>query len=162
MAENFVIFEVAGASYAVRAEQVQMIEMVEHITRVPNAPQYVEGVMAVRGKVIPVVSVRRKFNMEIIPVDLRARVIVVHLQNRLVGMLVDTAREFSRFSVEQVMGTEGLSGPGVDYLDGVISNPDRLILIVNLDLLLSLEEREGLNVPFDVQVEKRELQEPEN
>lgn len=156
MAENFVIFEVAGASYAVRAEQVQMIEMVEHITRVPNAPQYVEGVMAVRGKVLPVVSVRRRFHMEIIPADLRARVIIVQLQNRLVGMLVDTAREFSRFSAEQVTGTEGLSGPGVDYLDGVISNPDRLILIVNLNRLLSLEEREGLNVPFDVKMEQKQ------
>lgn len=144
MQESYIVFEVAGASYAAPSVQVVMLEMVEAITRVPNAPEFVEGVAAVRGQIIPVISVRRRFHMQPIPLDLRARLVVIRLGERQVGILVDTAREFARISSDQIHPADGLTGPGVEYLDGVAMLPSRLILLVNLERLLSFEDRQTL------------------
>jgi purine-binding chemotaxis protein CheW len=147
MVENYILFEVEGTAYAVRTSQVEMIEMVNSITRVPNTPDFVEGVTAVRGQVIPVISVRRRFNMPPKSPDIRARLVIIRLENRFVGMLVDTAREFARISPDQIKTAESLTGPGTDYLDGVATLPNRLVLVVNLERLLSFEERETLLEP---------------
>lgn len=142
--ETYIIFEVAGASYAAPSEQVVMLEMVDAITPVPNAPEFVEGVVAVRGQIIPVVSVRRRFHMPTIPLDIRARLVVIRLGERQVAMLVDTAREFARIPRDQIHPPEGLSGPGMEYLEGVAALPGRLILLVHLEQLLNFEERQSI------------------
>jgi purine-binding chemotaxis protein CheW len=144
MQESYIVFEVAGASYAAPSAQVVMLEMVDTITRVPNAPEFVEGVAAVRGQIIPVISVRRRFHVQPIPLDIRARLVVIRLGERQVGMLVDTAREFVRISSDQIHLAGDLTGPGVEYLDGVATLPSRLILLVNLERLLSFEDRQTL------------------
>jgi purine-binding chemotaxis protein CheW len=151
--ENYILFEIEGAAYAVRTSQVEMIEMVESITRVPNAPGFVEGVTAVRGQVVPVISVRRRFHMQPIPLDIRSRLVITRLENRLVGMLVDTAREFARITPDQIKAVDSLSGQGSEYLDGVAAMPDRLVLLVNLERLLSIEEQDILSATDGMQGE---------
>jgi purine-binding chemotaxis protein CheW len=146
MQENFILFEVSGATYAVRADYVQAVEMVETITRVPNAPDFVVGVAPVRGQVVPVVSIRQRFNLEVVDLTIRSRLIVIRLENRLVAMLVDSAREFLRAQSEQIRpAPESLTGPGLAYLDGVIALPERLALIVHLERLFDAGERDELN-----------------
>lgn len=145
--ETFILFEVAGTAYAVHSAQVQMVEFVGNITPVPNAPEFVEGVTSVRGQVLPVVAMRHRFNIADSPPprDLRARLIVIRLDERSLAMWVDTAREFLRVSEDQIGPVpEGLREPGLEYLDGVISLPNRLILIVNLPKLFNPEERRAL------------------
>src|SRR6185436_18316295 len=93
-AEPFILFEVAGTTYAVRSRHVQKLEMVEHITPVPNAAPFVEGVVFSRGQVVPVVNLRVRFGFERAPRDLRSRLIVVDIAGRTLGLLADDAREF--------------------------------------------------------------------
>jgi purine-binding chemotaxis protein CheW len=148
MTEAYLLFEVAQAAYAVPSSTVQFVEMVEKITRVPNAPSFVEGVVSARGQIIPVISVRKRFHMEPAPINLRSRIIIVRVQDRLIGMLVDAAREFTRINTEEILPPpEMITGQIVEYIEGVIRRQDRLILVVNLQRLFSEAEQAAVVDP---------------
>src|SRR6185369_7409267 len=101
---------------------VQQVQMVEQITPVPNAIAVVEGVVHTRGRVIPVLNLRVRFGFEKIPFDLRARLVVVNVGGRIVGLLVDTAREFVRIPASSIEPPpEGISGLSGKYLEGIAS-----------------------------------------
>jgi purine-binding chemotaxis protein CheW len=145
MPEPYILFEVAGATYAVHSEQVQQVEMLASITRVPNTPEFIEGVTAIRGQVVPVVQLRRRFHLDPVEPNLRSRLIVVRVDGRRVAMLADTAREFAQLAPEQIQPPPAdLAGPGVEYLDGVATVNGRLILVVNLQKLLTASEKQAL------------------
>lgn len=141
MSEPFILFQIAGSTYGVPSAQVQQVEMVENVTPVPNAPGFVEGVVYLRGRVVPVINLRRRFGMEKIPYDLQSRLIIVLIDGRAVGLAVDSAREFVSLSEDQILPPpENLAGPGIEYLEGVVSLQERLILVVNLLPLISVSE----------------------
>jgi purine-binding chemotaxis protein CheW len=143
MLEPYIVFQVAGSNYAVRAAQVQQVEMVENITHVPNAPDYVEGIVYLRNQIVPVINLRERFRMGKIPYDLRARLIVFQIDERTIGMAVDAAREFFWLDRETFTPPpESLTGSGIEYLEGVCSQNNRLILVVNLHRLLSQQEQD--------------------
>jgi len=131
--EPFILFELAGTTYALRSSVVQQMEMLEHITPVPNAPAYIEGVVFSRGKVIPALNLRTRFGFEKIPFDLRTRVIIVNMGDRSVGFIVDTAREFVSIPTDLIQPlNEAITGLSGEYLEGVAKMGERLILILNL------------------------------
>jgi chemotaxis signal transduction protein len=145
MREPYIVFQVADASYAVRSELVKQVEMIENLTRVPRTPGFVEGVVYLRGKVVPVVNLRTRFGMEKLPYTLYTRLIVISLTQRLIGLIVDSAREFMYLESEDIIPPpDTLKGPGIEYLEGVISLDERLILIVNLHELFDNQERKQL------------------
>ena len=149
MAEPYVVFQVAGSDYAVRSQEVQQVAMLENLTPVPNAPEFIDGVAYLRGQVIPVINLRKRFHLETIPYDMRSRLLVVHLDDRILGMAVDMAREFISIQEEEILPTpESLSGPGLEYLRGVVSRQERLILIVKLQDLLAVQEKANLKAAF--------------
>ncbi|MCD6291113.1 MAG: purine-binding chemotaxis protein CheW [Anaerolineae bacterium] len=135
--EPFVLFQIADTTYAIRAHQVRWLEMVEQVTRVPNAPPYVEGVAYSRGQVIPVINLRQRFGYPQVPYTPRSRLIIADVDGRLVAMTVDSAREFVYLPVERFQPppqvTEGVGG---EYLEGVLADEDRLILLLDLPKLL--------------------------
>ena len=146
MTETFVLFEVDHATYAARSEQVVRVEMVDSITHVPNTPDFIQGVTAVRGHVIPVIGLRQRFHLPPAAPDYRTRLVVIRIENRQVGLLADSAREFIRIDPDQIHPVpEGLSGPGVQYLDGVVNLNNRLILVVNLPRLIDPDERAAIS-----------------
>jgi purine-binding chemotaxis protein CheW len=140
-AKPFIIFELAGTTYALPSHLVQQMEMTEHITPVPNAPPSVEGVVFSRGQVIPTVNLRTRFGFERVPFDLRTRLIVVNIGNRTVGLVVDSAREFIPIPAEAIQPpNEAISGLSGKYLDGIATLDDRMILILNLDEVINVAE----------------------
>jgi purine-binding chemotaxis protein CheW len=142
--EPFVVFELSGTNYAVPSHTVQQMEMVDHITPVPNAPPFVEGVVFSRGKVVPALNLRRRFGLEKVPHDLRTRLVVVAANGRTVGLLVDTAREFITIPTEAIKPPpEAVTGLSGKYLDGIATLGERLILILNVDEVLSVDETES-------------------
>jgi purine-binding chemotaxis protein CheW len=149
MNEPFILFQINEATYAVHANQVQQVEMVERVTRVPNAPDFVQGIVTLRGQVLPVISVRRRFHLDEIPTSPRSRLVVTRLGDRLVGLQVDSAREFVRLDSSSAQPLPaGLSGPGREFLQGVITLPERLVLLLDLERLLKIEEQEALTGPL--------------
>ena len=138
--EPFILFELAGTTYGVRSRFVQQIEMVEDFASVPNAHAAVEGVALVRGQVIPALNLRTRFGFERIERDLRARLVVINTGTRVVGLVVDTAREFLKIPAEAIAPPpEALTGLSGQYLEGIATMGDRMILILNLDAVLDLE-----------------------
>ena len=139
--EPFILFELAGATYGVRSRFVQQVEMVEHVTPVPNASPAVEGVVFARGQLVPALSLRARFGFEKVPLDLRSRLVVVNAGPRVVGMLVDTAREFVQIPAESIEPPpDTITGLSGKYLEGIASLAGgRLVLILNLAEVLDLE-----------------------
>ena len=138
--EPFILFELAGTTYGVRSQFVQQIEMIDDVASVPNAHPAVEGVVLVRGQVIPALNLRTRFGFERIERDLRSRMVVISTGSRVVGLLVDTAREFIKLSPESIEPPpEALTGLSGHYLEGIASIGERMIMILNLDAVLDLE-----------------------
>lgn len=139
--DNYIVFAVAGTSYALRSADVQHVEMVDQVTRVPNAAPFVDGVVFSRGQVVPAVNLRSRFGFERIPFDLRTRLIVVQGQGRQVGLVVDEGREFLRLPASAVQPPqESLAGLSGRYVEGIAAVNDRLILVLHLDQLVNFTE----------------------
>src|SRR6476620_5638911 len=92
--ETYILFELAGTTYGVRSQEVKHMELVEQVTPVPNAARFVEGVVFSRGQVIPAVNLRVRFGFPRQAHTTRSRLIVVEAGERIVGLIVDAAREF--------------------------------------------------------------------
>jgi purine-binding chemotaxis protein CheW len=138
---SYILFTVAGTTYALPSAEVRHMEMVEDVTRVPNAPSFVDGVVFSRGQVVPVVNVRARFGFERVPHDLRTRLVVVQSGARLVGLVVDSAREFIGIPPAAVQPPhEALAGMSGRYVEGIASIGDRLILVLDLARMLSFTE----------------------
>src|SRR5215208_638658 len=139
--EPFILFELTGTTYGVPSQFVQQVEMIENITPVPNAPPAVEGVVFSRGQVIPVINLRLRFGFERNPHDLRTRLIVVNAKSRVVGLIVDSAREFMSIPASAIQPpNEAISGLKGKYLDGIATLGERIILILNMSEVIDLAE----------------------
>lgn len=135
--ETFILFELAGTTYGISSQVIQQIEMIEQIAPIPNALPFVEGVAFSRGQVIPAINLRVRFGFERINYDLRTRLIGVHIHNRIVGLIVDTAREFVTIPDAAIQPPpEGLSGLSSQYLSGIAMLEKRTVLILNVEELL--------------------------
>ena len=133
MAQPYILFCVAGTTYALPSHQVQHIEMVEQVTPVPNAPPFVEGVVFSRGQVVPVLNLRVRFGFDRAARDLRARLLVVAVGGRVMGLLADGAREFVTIADGAIQPpSEAISGLSGNYIDGVATIDDRIVLVLNL------------------------------
>ena len=138
--EPFILFELAGTTYGVRSHFVQQIEMIEDVAPVPNAHPALEGVALIRGQVIPALNLRTRFGFDRVARDLRSRLVVINTGTRVVGLVVDTAREFIKIETESIEPPpEALTGLSGRYLEGVATISGRMILILNLDAVLDLD-----------------------
>jgi len=139
--EHYILFSLAGTTYAVRSGEVQQMDMVEQITPVPNAPPSVEGVVFLRGQVIPAINLRIRFGFPKVSYDLRTRLIVVRQGNRSVGLIVDTAREFVVIPAATIQPPpEGISNLSGRYLAGIATVGNRLVLILNIDEVINPDD----------------------
>ena len=140
-ADSYVLCELAGATYAVRSDDIEHLEMVGHLTPVPNAPPFVDGVTSVRGRVLPVVNLRAKFGFERRGADLRSRLVVVRAGGRSVGLLVDAAREFATIPEASVQPPpDGLADISTRYLRGMAHLGDRLVLVLEIEELIRVAD----------------------
>jgi purine-binding chemotaxis protein CheW len=141
MTETFILFMVAGTTYALRSRDVAHIEMVETITAVPNAVSFVDGVVFSRGQVVPALNLRARFGFTRTPADLATRLLVVNSAGRSVGLVVDAAREFVSIAASAIQPPNAaLSGLSGRYLEGVANIGDRLILVLNLSEVLTFDD----------------------
>lgn len=144
--EQLVVFELGGEAYGIDIGRVQEIIRMAPITRVPRAPEFVEGVINLRGKVIPVMDLRRRFGL---PHEDRAkasRIVVVDVAERTVGMVVDSVSEVLRVAATQVEPpSPAVTTVEAAYLRGIAKLEERLIILLSLDEILTWEEQRGLH-----------------
>lgn len=141
MTDKYILFTIAGTSYALPTQNIAHVEMIEQVTRVPNAPPFVDGVVFSRGEVVPAINMRARFGFDRAPIDLATRLLIVKTQGRSVGLLVDGCREFLTVPQSAIHPPgDALGGLAAQYVDGVASVGDRLIIILGLDKLLGSTE----------------------
>lgn len=141
MSDNFILFLLAGTTYALRTRDVAHVEMVDQITGVPNAPHFVDGVVFSRGQVVPALNLRARFGFERMPNDLRTRLLVVQSEGRSVGLVVDSAREFLGIAPSAIQPpSQALTGISGRYIEGIANIDGRLILVLDLREVLSVTE----------------------
>ena len=147
-AEPYVMFELAGTTYAVSSHAVQRMEMVEHVTPVPNAPHFVDGVVFSRGRVVPAINLRRRFGFDSKVYDLQTRLIIVTHTDRAVGLIVDSARQFVTIPTDAIQPPpEGLAGTTGNYLGGIATLNGKVILILDVaEVLKHTGEQDSLPV----------------
>lgn len=141
MTGQYIIFSVAGTAYALPSDHVAHVEMVNEVTRVPNAPRFVDGVVFSRGEVVPAISLRTRFGFERVPHDLRTRLLVVRSGERMVGLIVDCAREFLAIGESAIKPpNESITGLSGEYLRGIATVGDRMIVVLDLEAVLNATE----------------------
>ena len=140
-ADSYILCELAGATYALRSDDIEQLEMVGPLTPVPNAPAFVDGVTSVRGRVIPAISLRARFGFERVPTDLRSRLIVVKHDGRSVCLIVDSAREFATIAADSIQPPpDGLAEISTRYLRGMAHLGERLVLLLDVGELLRVSD----------------------
>ena len=142
-------FKLGGEEFVLDILKVQEIIRLVEITPVPNAPLFVEGVINLRGKVIPVISLRKRFGFNEKEKDSQTRIIVLEIENKLVGFVVDLVTEVLRLPSSMVEPPPPLiSRIGSEYLKGVGKLEDRLLIILDADKILNFEEKKAIEKSF--------------
>ena len=142
---QFISFSVGEEEYGLELLRVKEVIRVRQITRLPKAPSFVKGIINLRGDVIPIIDLRDKFGLEAKDATATTRVIVVEVEAKLMGMVVDSASQVVRISADQIDPPPPvLGGFSQEFITGVGKIDDRLIVLLNSDAVLTAEERTQL------------------
>ncbi|HBG04456.1 MAG: chemotaxis protein CheW [Geobacteraceae bacterium GWC2_58_44] len=142
---QLVSFNLGAEEYAVEVLKVREIIRMTSITHIPNTPPSVEGIINLRGKVIPIVSLRNRFSMPGSDSDHHTRIIVMDIGGTLMGFIVDGVSEVIRISSGEIQTPPSMVSGGVDqdFICGVIQHADQLLLMLQLDRMFSSDEQDA-------------------
>jgi len=142
---QFMTFEVAEEQFGIDVMRVQELIRYQKPSRIPNAPEVVSGVINFRGHIIPVIDMRRKFNFEPGTYDEFSVIIVLEVQDKIMGLLVDRVLDIVSVVREDVQGTLDFQKEfDTEYLCGVGKVGEQLVFLVDPDRLLSQREMSDL------------------
>lgn len=146
--KQIVTFTLENEEYGIYIEKVQEINRYAGVTRVPKTPAFVEGIINLRGEVIPLIDLRKRFDLPVREKDEFTRVIIVNLENVRVGLVVDFVDEVLRIGSDSIDTVPELFSSGIEnrFLGGVVNidKEQRMILLLNADELFSKTERKKL------------------
>ncbi|SCN22656.1 Chemotaxis protein CheW [Clostridium sp. N3C] len=155
---QLVTFHLGNDEFGADIMNVKEIVRVSEITKVSNAPFYVEGVCNLRGNVLPIIDGRLRFNMEKKDHDENSRVLVIDINGKATGVIVDRVSEVIRVNSKDIEDTPSImKNDSMDYLNGVIKldNGNRLIMLLDLFKILKVEEVQNIDAAnVDIQMEK--------
>lgn len=137
---QLVSFHLDGEEYALEILKVQEIIRMQDLTRVPNSPEFVEGVINLRGRVIPVIGLRQRFSLEPRAHDKQTRIVIVEVSGTVVGFVVDSVSEVLRIPTDTIEPPPRLSRVDREFISGVGKLDRRLLLMLDLDQLMTESE----------------------
>jgi len=142
MQRQLVVFQVATEHFAVDIQHVDGIIKMQPITRVPQAADFFEGVTHLRGEVLPVMNLRRRFDLGQRGDGPDVRIVIVLLEGQKVGMIVDAVSEVQHVALEAIDPSAALlmGDMNTNFIEGIAQLDDRLILLLALDKVLNIEE----------------------
>ncbi|MBM7855565.1 purine-binding chemotaxis protein CheW [Desulfohalotomaculum tongense] len=133
--EQLVVFKLGDQKYALPIQETQEIIRMTEVTRIPNASYYLEGIINLRGTILPVINLNRRLGLPEKEVDEETRIVVVENNGQQVGMIVDNVLEVGRYSESEVEPPSSM-GDSADYLKGVVKKGDQLWLLLDLNNVL--------------------------
>lgn len=144
---QYLTFVLAGEIYGVEILRVQEIRGWEAVTRIPNSPQYMKGILNIRGVIVPVINMRERFDMEAIDYSATAVVIILKVQSHdkdhIVGIVVDAVSDVLNTKKTDVKKAPNFgSAVNTKCISGLIEANDRMVMLLNVDKMLGEEESE--------------------
>jgi purine-binding chemotaxis protein CheW len=142
---QLVSFKIGEEEFGVDILKVQEINRMLDVTRVPNAPEFIDGVINLRGKVIPIINLRRRLGMNRRERDKNTRIVVVELAGKIVGFVVDAVQEVLRIPTGVTEPPPTLvGGVQAEYITAVGKLDDRLLILLDLDKVLADNQHDEL------------------
>ena len=143
-------FQVGRETYGVPITSLHEIVRVPEITAVPDAPDYMEGVINLRGKIVSVLDLRKRFGQTAGPLHRRSRILVVEHKGRLAGMIVDAASEVLKIPESDIEPAPGmLLEGGLDCVTGLGKYKGRLIILLDVEKVLEFRQRANPETPTE-------------
>mgnify|MGYP001606260547 CR=1 FL=1 len=142
---QLVSFKIGDEEFGVDILKVQEINRMVEVTRVPNAPEYVDGVINLRGKVIPIIDLRTRLRMPRKDHDKDTRIVVVELSGKVVGFVVDAVSEVLRIPKSVTEPPPSVvAGVEAEYITAVGKLEDRLLILLDLEKVLTVHQMEKI------------------
>lgn len=141
---QLVSFRLANEEYAVYITHVQEIILIGPLTEMPQVPDYVRGLVNLRGHVIPIIDLRVRFTLPVHEPTEHSRIIVLNVHDKTIGIVVDAVDEVLRIHAEQVEpAPAGLVGLGQQYVSGLVKFEQKLLILLNIERILADDEALG-------------------
>lgn len=154
---QLVVFKLGNEEYGVPITQVKEINRLTTATKVPKSPSFVEGIINLRGQIIPIIDLKKRFELELTDYTDEARIMVIQVGEQTFGVKVDAVSEVLRLSTDTIeRAPDIVSGIDVRYITGVAKEGERLLILLDLDQLLTeyeknqLTEMNGEQLPEEV------------
>lgn len=144
-----VCFKLGAETYGLDIMQIKEIIRHQKITSVPKAPRFIQGVINLRGMVIPIIDLRKRFDL---PADVgpKTRIIIAEVEKRIAGFVVDDVIDIISLARASLMPPPRMvKGVEAEYLDGMADIKGDLLFIINLDRMLNSEEKSSLDAPLE-------------
>lgn len=137
-----VIFKLDKEEYGLDIMKVNGIEKYQEVVKVPNSPEYIEGIINLRGEVLPIYSLRKKFNLDSKISDDETKIIVAITNEMKIGFVVDSVAEILHIEEDSIESAPKIvTGISRKYIKSVAKQENRMIILVDIDLIVSDEEK---------------------
>lgn len=137
MDQKSIVFQVDNNEYAIPLESVKAIEKMHDITRVPNASSFIKGVINLRGVIIPIIDLKKRFGLGQAYYTESARIIIITTNGQEVGLIVDAAEDVLDIPKDAIESQpEAVGEVEADFISGVAKLGDRLFILLNIDTVL--------------------------
>ena len=137
MANEFLTFKLGSEEYGIEILKVQEIRCYEQVTKIANAPEFIKGVVNLRGIIVPIVDMRIKFNLGKAEYDQFTVVIILNVAGRVVGMVVDGVSDVIQLAAEQIRPAPDFSSSfDTEYITGLGSVDERMLILVDIEKLM--------------------------
>ena len=148
LSDELVVFTLDEQRYALRLAAVERVVRAVEVTPLPKAPEIVLGMINAQGRIVPVVNVRKRFQLPEREVELSDQFIIARTSRRTVALVVDAVNEVVPCPEAQVVAAEKIL-PGLEHVAGVLKLPDGMIFVHDLDRFLSLDEEQALEAAME-------------
>jgi purine-binding chemotaxis protein CheW len=137
---QLVIFRLASEDYGLPIQKVQEINRIVPVTRLPQTPEFMEGIINLRGRIIPVVDLRKRFGLQVKPHEEDTRIMIIDINGQTVGIIVDAVNEVVQMPGSSIEPPPPAFILDAQYIEGVGKLEERLIILLNIDQVMTSQE----------------------
>lgn len=141
---QLVLFNLAGEEYGVYILDVQEITRPQDITKVPDNPEFIEGIINLRGTVVPIIDLKSRLGLGNTDIAADTRFIISNIDGQMIGFIVDSVKEILRLEEEALKKAPDITRVNKEYIDRVVEKEGKLVIVFDLKRVLSVEEKDLL------------------
>lgn len=139
--QEFLAFTLGHEEYCIDILKVQEIRGYETVTPIPNTPAFMKGVVNLRGLIVPIIDLRIKLELEMVTYDQFTVVIILSICGRIVGVVVDSVSDVIALAADEIKEAPQLGAAiKTDYIDGLVTLDERMLIIIDIEKLATMEE----------------------